>query len=123
MKLSVPRITITNIPVVRAIIVAIFSLAAVTNSARGQLYGIEYDTGNLYRISTANAALTLVGNTGISNLGSLDYRPSNGSLYGIRSQLIDGLAAGSLYRINPANASATLVGLLGPENVAEGGLV
>ena len=123
MKRFVPRIAITNISVVRAIIVAIFSLAAVSNAAAAQLYGIENDTGNLYRISTADAALSLVGNTGISNLGSLEYRPSNGLLYGIRSQLIDGHLAGSLYRINPANASATLVGLLGPENVGEGGLV
>jgi Repeat of unknown function (DUF6923) len=97
--------------------------SAMTNSARAQLYGVEMDAGNLYQISTADASLSLVGNTGIRFLGSLEYRPSNGFLYAIGSQLVDGRAAGSLYRINPANASTTLVGSLGPENVAEGGLV
>jgi hypothetical protein len=126
MKRFVPRISITNIPAIRAIVVAIFSLVAVTNSARGQLYGVENDTGNLYQISTANAALSLVGNTGASLLGSLEYRPSNGFLYGIgslHSPLGDGNGNGLLYRINPANASTTLVGSIGPEHVFEGGLV
>ena len=123
MKLSVPRISITNIQAIRAIVVTIFSLAAVSNATAAQLYGIEYDTGNLYRISTANAALTLVGNTGITNLGSLDYRPSDGLLYAIRNEFVVDHSVGSLYRINPANAAATLVGSLGPEQVGEGSLV
>lgn len=126
MKRFVPRTSITNIHAIRAIVVAIFSLAAVTNSARGQLYGVENDTGNLYQISTANAALSLVGNTGASLLGSLEYRPSNGFLYGIgslHSPLGAGNGNGLLYRINPANASTTLVGSIGPEHVGEGGLV
>jgi Sulfatase-modifying factor enzyme 1 len=124
MKLFVPRISITKIPLIQSIVVAIFSLAAVTNSARGQLYGVENDTGNLYRISTANAALSLVGNTGASLLGSLEYRPSNGFLYAIGSDPLNtGNTNGLLYRINPANASTTLVGSIGPEHVFEGGLV
>jgi uncharacterized protein DUF6923 len=117
-------LTTTSISIVTAIVVAILSLAAVTNSARGQLYGVENNTGNLYRISTANAALSLVGNTGASLLGSLEYRPANGFLYGIGSDpLNSGNGNGLLYRINPANASTTLVGSIGPEHVFEGGLV
>jgi hypothetical protein len=124
MKKIYSGLTTTSISVVRPIVVAIVSLAAVTNSARGQLYGIEYDTGNLYRISTANAALTLVGNTGASLLGSLEYRPANGFLYGIGSDPLNtGNGNGLLYRINPANASTTLVGSIWPEHVFEGGLV
>src|SRR3954451_12390081 len=124
MKLFAPRISITNIPVVRAIVVVIYSLAAVTNSAHGQLYGIEYNTGNLDQISTANAALSLVGNTGASLLGSMEYRPANGFLYGISSDPLNtGNGNGLLYRINPASASTTLVGSIGPEHVFEGGLV
>src|SRR4051812_21304996 len=122
MKRFLPRISITKIPLIHSTVVAI-SLTAVTNSARGQLYGIEYDTGNLYRISTANAALSLVGNTGISNLGSLEYRPSNGLLYAVRNEFVVDHSVGSLYRINPANAAATLVGSLGPQQVGEGALV
>ena len=64
-----------------------------------------------------------MGNTGVSSLGSLEYRPSNGFLYGIGNQVIDGKTGKALYRINPANASTTLVGSVGPGNVFEGGLV
>jgi len=124
MKRFGPRIAPTSISAIRAIIIAIFSLSAASNAAGGQLYGIEYDTGNLYQISTANAALSLVGNTGASLLGSLEYRPANGFLYGIGSDPLNtGNGNGLLYRINPANASTTLVGSIGPEHVFEGGLV
>src|SRR5262245_55987337 len=74
------------------------------------LYGVDMDSRNLYKVSTANAALTLVGNTG-QTLGSLEYRPSNGMLYGFTV----GTGA-QLYRINPANAATTLVGPLDPAN-------
>src|ERR1700759_3517094 len=59
------------------------------------LYAVDSSSDNLYRVSTTNAALTLVGNTGVS-LGSLAYRPSNGFLYGFTT----GTDA-ALYRVNP----------------------
>jgi hypothetical protein len=80
------------------------------------LYGIEKDTGNLYRVSTTDASLAFVGSA-VVGLGSLEYRPSDGMLYGIT---VGNLAA--LYRINPSTAQATLVGPIGA-TVSEGGLV
>jgi len=96
---------------------ALSFVATTVNAASAQLYAVDRDSQNLYTVSTSNAALTLVGNTGQS-LGSLEYRPSNGFLYGFT------LGSGAqLYRINPANANTTLVGGLGGDFVFEGGLV
>ena len=60
-----------------------------------ELVGVDYNTGVLYSISTVNAGLTPIGNTGITNLGSLAFH--QGSLYGV--------TAGSavLYKINPGD--------------------
>ena len=55
---------------------------AFASTAQAQLYGIDYDTGALYTISTQNAALSLVGQTHIFGLGSLEFAP-DGRLCGI----------------------------------------
>jgi hypothetical protein len=80
------------------------------------LLGIDSDTGNLYQVSTANAALTLIGGTGIPSPADLQFAP-DGSLYcftvGTNSVL---------YRIDPNTAQATAIGPLGLSLVFEGGL-
>ena len=67
------------------IVFALSAFALVSGFGRhtawAQLYAVDFASQNLYTVSTSNAALTLVGNTGQS-LGSLEYRPSNGFLYG-----------------------------------------
>ena len=71
------------------------------------LLGVDAVTGNLYSISEATAAKTLIGNTGILGWLDIQFAP-NGTLYG--------LAPGGtafLYTINPTTAAATLVGDLG----------
>src|SRR6476660_4706571 len=83
-------------------IVATLMFDAVHSAHAQTLYAVGLDDHNLYRVSTANAALTLVGNTGVG-LGSLEYRPSDGMLYGFTVG-----ANAALYRVNPANANATL---------------
>ncbi|HEY4232373.1 MAG TPA: PEP-CTERM sorting domain-containing protein [Lacipirellulaceae bacterium] len=94
----------------------LFGLSA--SAALGQLYGINNDNGNLYKISTADASLALVGNTGIAAIGSLEYRPSDGRLYGFTSG-----SNPNLYRIDRSNANATLVGPLSTVFDFEGALV
>jgi len=89
---------------------------AFASATQAQLYGIDYDTGALYTISTQNAALSLVGQTHISGLGSLDFAP-DGRLFGITSG-----ASAALYQINPDTAVATRIGLLNIGFVFEGGL-
>jgi hypothetical protein len=87
-----------------AIMLALVVLALLADRAFAQLYGIDYDSGQLYTVSTSNASLSLVGSTGVPHLGSLVYRPSDHQLYGFTVG-----DTSELYRINPANANATLV--------------
>ena len=85
-------------------------------SLAATLLGIDTDTGNLYQISTADASLSLIGNTGIPVPAELQFAP-DGSLYcftvGTNSVL---------YTIDPNSAQATLIGPLGVGLVFEGGL-
>ena len=80
------------------------------------LLGIDSDTGNLYQVSTANASLTLIGNTGIATPADLQFAP-DGALYSFSVG-----TNSTLYHIDPNTAHATSIGLLGVGNVFEGGL-
>jgi hypothetical protein len=92
-------------------------LASVSYRVSGSdLYGIDFDSGNLYRVSTANAALTLVGNTAVPGVAEIQFAP-NGGLYAFTSG-----GAPDLYQINPNTATATLIGPLNIGFVFEGGL-
>src|SRR5207253_2158884 len=75
--------------------------------ARADLLGVNFDTGELVSVSTANAALTHIGNTGIASMGALEFAP-DGTLYGFTVG-----PTSTLYSINPVTAAATLVGPLG----------
>jgi hypothetical protein len=96
---------------------AIVLSGACSICADAELFGIDRTNGDLYRISTSNADLSLVGNTGVPNLGSLEYRPGDGFLYGFTLG-----SSSTLYRIDPATANATAVGPLGIGLVFEGAL-
>jgi hypothetical protein len=87
-----------------------------TGTASGGLLAVDSDTGKLYTVSTANAALTFVGNTGVFGFGEIEFSPS-GTLYGFSTG-----TAPTLYTINPSTAAATAVGALGLPFVFEGGL-
>jgi hypothetical protein len=84
------------------------------------LIAIEEDTGNLYSVSTADAALELIGATGVPGLGSLEFNVRDGYHYGITTG-----DSASLYRIDidaaPDTIGVELVGELG-YFVYEGGL-
>jgi hypothetical protein len=82
-----------------------------------QLIGVHFDTGNVYRISTANATPTLVGSTGVTMLGGLERGP-DGFLYGITAAG----AGAHLYRINLTTFAATDIGPLNLNTVFEGAL-
>lgn len=55
----------------------------VAGAAQAGLLGVHWDTGDLYEISTTDASLTLIGNTGLTSpeAGSLEFRPSDGTLF------------------------------------------
>ncbi len=93
------------------------SCPVVATAAGADVLGIHVDTGDLYSISTADASLTLIGNTGVASLGSLEFAP-DGTLYGFTVGVDP-----SLYTINPATAEATEIRPLNlGTDVFEGGL-
>lgn len=104
-----------------AVAFAVSCLVAASASAGpvlgGSVLGIHAVTGELYSISTDDASLTLIGNTGVANLGSLEFAP-DGTLYGFTSG-----ANPVLYIIDPATALTTAVRPLNlGTDVFEGGL-
>jgi hypothetical protein len=90
---------------------------------RAEILAIDFESGDLYAVSTSDASLSLIGSTGVAGIGSLDYRPSDGFLYGFTVGGSTGAPPATLYRIDPFTAAATPVGLLGIGFVFEGGLV
>jgi hypothetical protein len=92
--------------------------AAAAPAGAGQLYAVDWDTGNLYQVSATNAALTLVGGTGLSVPADIQFAP-DGTLYAITPTGPGSPAA--LYKLNPNTAAATLVGQLG-QVLTEGAL-
>ncbi len=75
--------------------------------AHADLFGITWDNGDLYSISTANAQVGLIGNTGIPFMGDMQLG-SDGFLYAF-----DTGRAPKLYKIDPTNARTTVVANLG----------
>ena len=60
------------------------------------LIGVEMNSGMLWRIERADAALTEIGPTGITGFGALEFNPNDGFLYGVR---FGDVADSALYRI------------------------
>ena len=87
-----------------------------TPPAVAGLLGVDFDSGNLYSVSPANASLTLVGNTGLTNWAEIEFAP-NGTLYGFTTG-----GSSNLYKIDPVTAGTALVGPLQLPFVFEGGL-
>ncbi|HNQ22235.1 MAG TPA: PEP-CTERM sorting domain-containing protein [Phycisphaerae bacterium] len=102
-------------PHLRPVGVALIAALLLTpGAARASLFGIERDTGRLYHISVDNAALDLIGETGLSNVGALEYHPGEGVFYALTMGVS---SISSLYRIRLAEDrgidSVEQVGLLG----------
>ena len=77
--------------------------------ADGKLYGLAEDnSGSLYTVNTADAAITLVGQTGLQTLGSTGYgfgAMSDGSLVAYLNN--------TTYSVNAQTAAVTSLGSLG----------
>jgi hypothetical protein len=96
------------VEVARKIIVIAACLGCVP-LASASLLGVDRETGALYSISETTAAVTFIGNTGITNSwAEIEFAP-NGTLYGFTD---NGAATPSLYSIDPSTAAATLIGAL-----------
>ncbi|MBI1825529.1 MAG: hypothetical protein HY287_10240 [Planctomycetes bacterium] len=96
-------------------------LTVSTKASLAQLIGVEEDTGNFYSISTTDASLHLIGNPGITGLGSLEFNSRDGSYYGFTTG-----SSPTLYRFSiPSSLDSVSSQLVGPLDVAflfEGGL-
>jgi hypothetical protein len=90
--------------------------------AFANLLGVDQSTGELYSISETTAAISPIGNTGISGATGAwadIQRAPNGTLYGFTTSA----ATPTLYSINPATAAVTAIGPLNAGAfVYEGGL-
>ena len=91
-------------------------LSVISAPASATLFGVDNGNGNLYTVSEATAALSLVGNTGFSSWADIEFSPS-GTLYGFTTGI-----SSNLYTIDPTTAATTFVGALGLPFVFEGGL-
>lgn len=87
---------------------------ALFSNAQASMLACDF-TGNLYSVNTSNANLTLIGNTGITDLGDITFG-SNGTLYGVSA------GGGILYSIDPNTAASSSIGSLGISFLFEGGL-
>ena len=84
------------------------------------LIGVEENTGDFYAISPTDASLQFIGHSGVTGLGSLEFNPRDGFLYGFTTG-----AAPVLYRFNiPSTLDAVIGQSIGPLGVFafEGGL-
>ncbi len=81
--------------------------------AQAQLMAVEWDTGDLYGVSESDAGLSLIGSTGLSALGALEFNPFDGNLYGMTTGEQDAM----LYRLDVSpgldDVVATAIGGLG----------
>lgn len=84
------------------------TLEALAFSPDGKLYGLGKLDGNLYLVNPANAATTLVGNTGVA-VGN----PTGGLTFGFNGVLYATLDD-KLYTLNLATGAATPVGSSDP---------
>jgi len=92
------------------------ALMAAPEALAGNLYGLHYNSRDLYSVSELDASVTLIGNTGAA-LGGMDMS-SDGFLYGIGTG-----SSAALYRVDPSTAETTTIGPLGLGFVFEGALV
>lgn len=90
-------------------------LGSVGLPAQG-MFGVELDSGMLYRVDPASAGLTAVGPTGVTNMAALEFA-ADGTLYGFNVGI-----GPTLYRIDPTTATATAIGPLNINLVFEGSL-
>ena len=93
-------------------------LMTVVPAAQAQLVGVEENTGTLYNISIlggppSSVVLTEIGQTGLDDLGSIEFNPYDNSLYGLTTGDHAALYSISLSPNLDAISSVDLIGELG----------
>lgn len=104
----------------KAMVMMVGFVLLAGGGAQAGLLAADWDTGDLYSVSTLDASMTLIGNTGLTfSVGGLEYRQSDGTLFAFSAGLP--AATPTLYTVNPSTAALTPVGPLGLSTF-EGGL-
>jgi hypothetical protein len=90
----------------------------VVPAAQAQLVGVEGSTGTLYNISIldgppSSVVLTEIGQTGLDNLGSIEFNPHDNTLYGLTTGDHAALHTITLSPSLDAIVSVDLIGELG----------
>jgi hypothetical protein len=103
-------------------VAALFLAMIAWPAAAGEpvLVAVEEDSGDFYAVSTSDASLNLIGNGGVTGLGSLEFNSHDGFFYGFT-----GGDAPTLYRFDIASSLDSVVAeAIGPLGLFafEGGL-
>ncbi|MHC5110623.1 MAG: PEP-CTERM sorting domain-containing protein [Planctomycetota bacterium] len=100
---------------------ATFSIDVHAGETQGadQLLGVSYDTGDIYSVSTDDASMSLVAQTGVQSLGSLEIAP-DGQFYGFTTS--DG-GTPTLYHFDETTFAPTAIGPLTQQVVFDGSIV
>lgn len=99
---------------IRSHMTPLWGLTFVDNDFTQQ-YAVEYTTGNLDTISTADGTITVIGNTGLTTCclvtpGGLRWDPTSGTTYLVIVDYTTHIS--TLYTVDLATAAPTLVGQL-----------
>src|SRR5688572_15296622 len=102
---------------IRSLVAHAIAAVAFTHVAHAQtLYGIRWDDGVLFSISTADASSTIIG-TALVTIPADLLLASDGFLYSVSAG-----TGPTLYRIDPTSGATTTVGPLGISSIFEGAL-
>jgi len=91
----------------------------VTPASGFELFAIHYDSGDLYKVSTVDASLTLASQIGAVGFGGLEMGP-DGYLYGFST---GESPDPTLFKIDTTSYEITVVGPIGLDFIFEGSLV
>ena len=114
LQISVSRTREESMLVIRRfhliILTALIGSSIMVNPAKGfELFAVHFDSGDLYKVSTVDASLTLVSQLGASGFGGLEMGP-DGFLYGFST----GEAPNpTLFKINATSYEKTAIGPIG----------
>lgn len=78
----------------------------------GALYALDFDSGELVRVSTTDASVSVIGTAAALNgedWSGLARDPVSGTLYASSTRMVDELSS-TLYAIDPATGAATPIG-------------
>lgn len=101
------------------ILAAIVGSSIMVKPVNGfELFAVHFDSGDLYKVSTVDASVTLVSQLGANGFGGLEMGP-DGFLYGFST----GEAPNpTLFKINATSYEKTAIGPIGLDFIYEGSL-